>query len=171
MMAAVISLPIHLHRRAAGRFHPLRHHGLRGDYRDGDRRRGHQANQKSQERSHWEDNIGTEGQFNNFSGRPISAEENRAPRPRAAVPGLLFSLPSPEQSRNWRYSDQRAYIELCVRSVVVVVSAEAAHPEIKTAVRASAAKATSLFLIAVSSELAGRADGPGPAGASIVSPP
>jgi hypothetical protein len=50
---------------------------------------------------------------------------------------------------------QRAHIELCVPSVVVVavVSGELAQPEIKTAVGASAA-ATSLFLIALISELA-----------------
>jgi hypothetical protein len=38
--------------------------------------------------------------------------------------------------------------------VVVVVSEEVAHPEIKMAVSASAAKAISLFFIAVSSALA-----------------
>lgn len=43
--------------------------------------------------------------------------------------------------------------------VGVVVSAEVAHPEIKTAVRATAAKAANLFFIAVVSELAGKVDG------------
>jgi hypothetical protein len=42
--------------------------------------------------------------------------------------------------------------------VVVVVSAELAHPEIKTAVSASAAKAISLFFIAVNSQAEGKLD-------------
>jgi hypothetical protein len=42
--------------------------------------------------------------------------------------------------------------------VVVVVSAELAHPEIKTAVSASAAKAINLFFIAVNSQGEGKVD-------------
>jgi hypothetical protein len=43
--------------------------------------------------------------------------------------------------------------------VVAVVSVELAHPEIKTAVSASAAKATSFVFIAIISNLARKADG------------
>jgi hypothetical protein len=95
----------------------------------------------------------------------LSHGKNRAPYPRAAAPGLLFSLSSPEQLRNQRYASQRAYIELFVRPAVVavvVVSDEAAHPEIKTAVGASVAKAISLVFVAVNSELARKANGSWP---------
>lgn len=80
VMAAILDLRVHLHRRAATRFYHLRRHGPRRNDRDGDRRRGHQANQKSQGRSHEDNNIGFRDQFNSALVLPCQAGETAEDR-------------------------------------------------------------------------------------------
>jgi hypothetical protein len=106
--------------------------------------------------------MAAKGEFNNFSdiAFPLERTGHRAREQRCPA----FCSPClPQNNFEISVMCQRAYIELFVRSVVVVVvvvvSAELAHPEIKTAVSASAVKAISLVIIAVTSELARNADG------------